>query len=642
MALSSASTPSKKIPFKGASSLRNVNKDLDPVLEIHYNKKCNFVPKKRFRTMRPLNRTAVRFARTANKEGRFHMQTEDNKALSKEGKQQKKRAFRWAPNLNAKFTIGILLLALALAISMISVTYFAYRDANLEKYRRIVGASAQTAASLLDGDQVEQYLKTGKGDAAYFTMHQNLQNLLTYNDLTYIYAYVPHFAERRAEYIFDIGVLEEGQSFEMPEHPEEIDVIYAWEMDESYSLEDDASIPIIQEVIDTRRPNLDLNLAVGEFGALASAYVPLLNSRGEYVAIIGADVAVEQVYEELNQIIGFLTIIVIGIIIVAIMLFSWYVRHNMIRPLQILVDSAHNFVANKYINGTSTEIVHINTRDELQSLAEAFNKMSLDIAQYIQDVTQLTNERERIAAELSVATKIQDSVLPHKFDIAPQPDDFKLYGIMHPAKEVGGDFYDFFMLDDDHLCMVIGDVSGKGVPAALFMMMAKSVIRYNMLRGCSLADAFIEANDSLCENNEEGMFVTVLCALIDIRTGQMQIVDAGHGCPIRVNRQGVIEPIKTKRGFVMGGMESIRYRTVDAQLEPGDMMYFFTDGVSEADNNEKELYGTARIYQSLENHWKGDLKQMLHNIHGDLITFADGAPQADDITMLAIHFKPEE
>ena len=268
--------------------------------------------------------------------------------------------------------------------------------------------------------------------------------------------------------------------------------------------------------------------------------------------------------------------------------------------------------------------------------------MSVDIAQYISDVTSLTNERERIAAELSVATKIQDSVLPHKFDVAPNPGDFRLYGTMNPAKEVGGDFYDFVMLDDDHLCMVIGDVSGKGVPAALFMMMAKSVIRDNMLRGNSLADAFIDANNSLCEGNEEGMFVTVLCALIDLRTGQMQVVDAGHGCPIRINREGAIDEIKPKRGLVMGGMEGIRYRTIEAQLSPGDMMYFYTDGVSEADNPEKELYGKDRIYKSLERHWKGNLENMLTGIHEDLSVFANGAPQADDITMLAIHYKPEE
>lgn len=550
----------------------------------------------------------------------------------------------WPPNLNAKFTIGILLLALALSVSMFSVTYFSYRDASMEKYRRIVGASAQMAASLLDGDKVEQYLETGMGDAEYFDMYQELQDLLTFNDLTYIYAYVPDFEGRKAVYVFDVSVPEEGEAFEIPQNPESVEVTYSWEMDEGYSLEEDASVPIIREVIESRKPNLDLNLAESEFGALASAYVPLLNSRGEYVAVIGADVAVQQVYEELNRITSILAAIVICIILVFSLLFTWYVRRNMIRPLQLLVDGAHNFVNNNYINGSGevSEIVQIHTRDELQHLAEAFNKMSKDIAQYIKDVTSLTNERERVAAELAVATRIQESVLPHKFDIAPKLDDFRLYGTMDPAKEVGGDFYDFFMLDDNRLCMIIGDVSGKGVPAALFMMMAKSIIRDSMMRGNSLADAFIEANNTLVESNEQDMFVTVLCTLIDIRTGEMQIVDAGHGCPIRVNRQGEIDEIKTRRGLVLGAMEGLRYRTVEAQLVPGDMMYFYTDGVSEADNPEKELYGKDRIYHSIQKHWNGNLQQMLSGIRQDLAVFADGAPQADDITMLAIHYKPEE
>ena len=546
--------------------------------------------------------------------------------------------------LNFKFTVGILILAFVLAVSMISVTYFSYRDASLEKYRRIVSASAQTAAAMLDGDKVEKYLETNMGDEDYFVMYKNLQDLIQFNGLTYIYAYVPSFNDRTAEYVFDITIPEEGTVFVAPENPQEVQVTYEWLMDDAYSLEEDASVPIIEEVIRTRQPNLNLNLADSEFGELASAYVPLLNSRGEYVAIIGADIAVEQVYEELHRIIAILTAIVIGIIILVILVFSWYVRRRMISPLQLLVDSAHNFVANNYINGSSesSQIVQINTRDELQRLAEAFNKMSNDIAQYIHDVTSLTNERERIAAELNVATKIQDSVLPHKFDIAPNANYLKMYATMDPAKEVGGDFYDFFMLDDDRLCVLIGDVSGKGVPAALFMMMAKSIIRDNMLRGNSLTDAFIAANNSLCEGNEEGMFVTVLCALLDIHSGKMQLVDAGHGMPIRVSKDGAVEPVQTRRGLVMGAMEGIRYRSVETQFMPGDMLYFYTDGVSEADNLEKELYGTERIHQSLKKHWNGDLQQLLTDIRNDLFAFANGAPQADDITMLAIHYGEEE
>lgn len=244
-------------------------------------------------------------------------------------------------------------------------------------------------------------------------------------------------------------------------------------------------------------------------------------------------------------------------------------------------------------------------------------------------------EKERISAELNVATEIQTSMLPSIFPDFADRAEFEIYATMQPAKEVGGDFYDFFAIDDDHLAVVIADVSGKGVPAALFMVIAKTLIKNHTQAGFTPVEIFTLVNAQLCENNEVGMFVTAFMGVYEISTHHFTGVNAGHNPPLLKKADGSFEYLKLHTGFVLGGMEEIKYQQFEMQLANGDELFLYTDGVTEATNDKDELYGEERLLAILNNNTELNTDKLLSRIKKDIDSFVHGAPQFDDITMVA-------
>lgn len=244
-------------------------------------------------------------------------------------------------------------------------------------------------------------------------------------------------------------------------------------------------------------------------------------------------------------------------------------------------------------------------------------------------------EKQQIASELSVATHIQTSMLPCIFPAFPERTEFDIYATMNPAKEVGGDFYDFFLVDDDHLAVVIADVSGKGVPAALFMVIAKTLIKDHAQQGAQPEEVFTEVNRLLCEANDEGMFVTAWMGVLELSTGHLAYVNAGHNPPL-LRHGGEYEFLRTRSGFILAGMEGIRYRPASLELAPGDAVYLYTDGVTEATNEDKQLYGDQRLCDILNAHADSGPETLLRTVKDDVDAFVGTAPQFDDITMLGL------
>ena len=240
--------------------------------------------------------------------------------------------------------------------------------------------------------------------------------------------------------------------------------------------------------------------------------------------------------------------------------------------------------------------------------------------------------------ELRTATLIQDAMLPNIFPAFPDRPEFDLYATMDTAKEVGGDFYDFFLIDDDHLCMVIADVSGKGVPAALFMMISKVILQSCAMLGQSSAEILNKANEAICSNNETNMFVTVWVGIMEISTGTITAANAGHEYPI-LKRNGKFGMLKKSHGIVIGGIEGAKYKDYTIKLEPGDKLFLYTDGVPEAVNKELEMFGTERILKVLNKHKNATPTEILKIVREEVDRFTDGAEQFDDITMLCIEYK---
>ena len=282
------------------------------------------------------------------------------------------------------------------------------------------------------------------------------------------------------------------------------------------------------------------------------------------------------------------------------------------------------------------------TNDEIEILAESFASLSKKTVDYIEQITEITAEKERIGTELALATRIQADMLPNTYPAFPDRPEFDIYASMDPAKEVGGDFYDFFLVDDDHLCMVMADVSGKGVPAALFMMASRIILASYAKQGMSPAEIMRSTNETICQNNREEMFVTVWLGILEISTGKIRAANAGHEYPVLMQPGGKCELYKDKHGFVLGGMDGVKYKEYEFMLQPGARLFLYTDGVPEATNADNELFGTDRMLDALNEDMQADPQQVLHQVRRAVDAFVGEAEQFDDLTMLCLEYKGKE
>jgi sigma-B regulation protein RsbU (phosphoserine phosphatase) len=325
------------------------------------------------------------------------------------------------------------------------------------------------------------------------------------------------------------------------------------------------------------------------------------------------------------------------VVLVAILLCFFFVKRKIVNPINKIRDASRSMVEN--LENEESMEVSVKTGNEIEELFDSFKEMYGDVRDYINQLSVVTAEKERIGAELDVAAHIQASMLPCIFPAFPERKEIDIYATMDPAKEVGGDFYDFFMVDDRHLAIVMADVSGKGIPAALFMVIGKTLIKDHTTPGRDLGKVFTAVNNLLCEANSEGLFITAFEGVLDLVTGEFNFVNAGHEMPFVCKADGAFEPYKIRPGFVLAGMEGMRYRAGSMILEPGDKIFQYTDGVTEATNIHNELYGMERLEVILNKVKCGTSHEILPAVKADVDEFVGEAPQFDDITMLCLEYK---
>ena len=284
-------------------------------------------------------------------------------------------------------------------------------------------------------------------------------------------------------------------------------------------------------------------------------------------------------------------------------------------------------------DGDLNVTVDVRSNEEFASLSDDINSTVSTLKRYIAEAAA------RIDKELEYAKQIQLSALPVNF---PKGEDYSIYAQMIAAKEVGGDFYDFYKLSDTTVAFLAADVSGKGIPAAMFMMTAKTIIKDLAESGMAVNEIFTKANEKLCENNESGMFVTAWMGILDLTTGKVQFANAGHNPPVLKHADGSFDYLKTRTGFILAGMEGIRYRAGEITLSPGDRLFLYTDGVTEATNTENQLYGEDRLLTFLNANVSAEATELLPALKADIDEFVGEAPQFDDITMLMLDYKPQK
>ena len=526
----------------------------------------------------------------------------------------------WKIRLQPKLLLGLVAMAAILVMILAPSIARLYRTRMEEQYSKLAFGQASVAADLIDGDRVEQYYLTGEKDAYYEEIHRYLLDAKEKMGLKYFYVVVPE--DEVMFYIWDAGVAGEDGVCNLGD----TDAYYGGGnelMHRAFAVDAEQTILITNNE---------------EYGYLASAYVAILNRAGTPVALASVDISMDMIDQQIRQFLGLTLCVVLVVLLLSIFAYYYYVRRILIRPLGTLHHAAIGLVESRMENLSDFK-VDLHTGDELEDLSDSFRYMVSELNEYIRDLSRVTAEKERIGAELDVARHIQASMLPCIFPAFPERHEFDIYASMTPAKEVGGDFYDFFLVDDDHLAIVMADVSGKGVPAALFMMISKTLLKSAAQSGLSPKAVLEKVNNQLCENNDAEMFVTVWLGILEISTGKMKCANAGHEYPAIMRRGGGFQLFKDKHGLVLAGMEGARYREYELELNEGDRLFVYTDGVPEATNADTVLYGTDRMLHALNEAKDRSCCELLASLHRDVDAFVGAADQFDDITMLCIELR---
>ncbi|MDO4538222.1 MAG: PP2C family protein-serine/threonine phosphatase [Coriobacteriales bacterium] len=528
-----------------------------------------------------------------------------------------------------KSIAGIVGMLILFSVIVGVIGYNSVSDSLLEQYADGAFIAGYTAQSSLDGDRIDEYANSGGETQAYKEAWAELDQICNATNSTFVYVIRPDLTDyahitfifstinRESKYsVYDFGYVRETTN---DDYKTKYKKLYDGVSDRELVIRDKGYI---------------------ETDSHITAMVPIKTSDGKTTAILCVQRQMDQLATARQ---GFLNSIAITLVVLALIVSvmqSIYLRKMLIIPIKAISEEAGRF-ARENVLPEKKLTESIRTKDEIGDLAGSIDQMEEQVDDYVRNLTQVTRENERISTELGLAAQIQEGMLPNIFPYLPEREEFDIYAKMDPAKEVGGDFYDFFMLDDDHLCLYIADVSGKGVPAALFMMASKMILGVHARNSMSPAEILEQANDTICESNPEEMFFSIWLGILELSTGKLTAANAGHEYPLLQKPDGTFEVIKDKHGFVIGGIEGMMYMEYEIQMEPGSKVLVYTDGVPEATDANNELYGMERLIDNLNANPEPSLtpKGVLTKVRTQVDTFVQDAEQFDDLTMVCVEYR---
>ncbi len=533
---------------------------------------------------------------------------------------------RLKANVIVKSITGIVLLLVIFSVIVGVIGYRKFTVAMAEQYADGGFRTAWAAVNMLDEDRIDEYMASGGKTEEYLEAWSRLDDLCNATGATFIYMIIPE----RPSYnhiTFLFSTINENSEYEKYDFGYVRDTTnddYRTKYRKLYDKTSDEELVIRDKGVITT-------------GSHITCMVPVISSAGEVEGILCVQRQMDVMYSYrrgfVNDVIITLLILTVFVIIVQ----GLYLYHVFLQPMKIITDEAIRFAAEDVTKG-ETLSEKIRNKDEIGLLAGAIDTMEQEIVNYVGEITHITAEKERISTELDMATKIQMSQLPRLFPPYPERREFDLFASTTPAREVGGDFYDFFLVDSDHLALVIADSAGKGIPAALFMMISRILIKNAMMRGMSPAEALTSVNNELMEGNEDGMFVTVWLALLEISTGNGLAVNAGHEHPVLRRAGGNYELVLYRHFPAVAVMENIRFKEHEFHLEPGDSIFVYTDGVAEATDMRQELFGTDRMLEALNRRPDWGPDDAVVQVFDSITRFVAGAEQFDDITMMGFRY----
>ena len=534
------------------------------------------------------------------------------------------------------FSLGVMGAALTVVISL-----FAYRTTKSyleELYGERVTTNCNAIATMLSAEDVKTIISEGGNQTeAYQEMCALFNTLKEEGSVTYLSLTVPD--EDSVHFYIDACVPDMGDD-PSNQMAYGADVLYtdAVYVEGKSKKQTDQDLQKYYEIYDRFVQNKGLaapTLTDNDYGYNYTGIAVVLDTDGKAIAEVQYILDMTDVKAYLRSFLLKMLGISFAIIAIGVAAFFAFTKKTLTTPITKLARFTQNITDTGVFEHQRIEL---KTGDEIEMLSDSVNYMLEKLEDYIDNLSRITAEKERIGAELDIATRIQASILPCIFPAFPERKEFNIFAAMTPAKEVGGDFYDFFMIDERHLAIVVADVSGKGVPAALFMVIGKTLIKDHSQNGKALGDVFADVNNLLCESNSEDLFITAFEGVLDLVTGEFNYVNAGHEMPFLL-QNGRFEAVRIKPCFVLAGMEDMQYKAGSIMMQPGDKIFQYTDGVTEATNPENELFGMERLSDSLNRVKDKEPKDIITSVKQDIDAFVGNAPQFDDITMLCLDYR---
>ena len=529
-----------------------------------------------------------------------------------------------------KSIIGIVLLLIVFSYVVITIGYNVFTEVLLDQYADGAFRTANIAATYVDSKKIEVYASSHGTTAAYKSTLDKLTSACNSSGATFIYVILPD-TDDYAHITFLFSTMNENSHYTLYDFGyvrETTNDDYKTKYRRLYEGESEEELVIRDKGYIETDPHI-------------TAMIPLKSAEGITKAILCVQMQMENLTEGRRTYVRSVIITLMIAAVLVIIGLELYFQLVLLNPIRRITEEASRF-AEENVSAETKLTDTIKNRDEIGILAESIDQMEDQIHNYVENLTKATAERERISTELNLATRIQDDMLPGTFPAFPNRKEFDIYASMDPAREVGGDFYDYFLVDDDHLCLFIADVSGKGVPAALFMMASMIILANNARIGKSPAEVLRATNESISSRNKEEMFVTVWLGILEISTGRLTAANAGHEYPVLQKANGEFEVFQDKHGLVIGAMEGIRYREYDMLLEPGSKLFLYTDGVPEATDSENRMFGMERMVAALNREPGAGPEKTLKNVRQAVDENVKDAEQFDDLTMLCLKYEGRE
>lgn len=517
-------------------------------------------------------------------------------------------------------SIIILILIVTLVIEMLS--FLVFSRSIIRMYEKDGEQAAKEALTKINANNFDDYLKKEREDE-YIDDYVNLALLGQKEETSRIY--VIQFSDKKikdATYIFDI-------------HSDV--AVKEYEVGDKKSISSGRfrrKLKTLYRGKRTRETYVKRNKKEKK-NSYVTTLVPIKTSDGKIVGILGVQYSIEKLVVSGISFSAWASIISFFIIIFTSVLVYRFFKKNVVSPIINIRDESKRFALENTII-KEKKLEESSKITEIRELAQAIDKMECDTIQYISNLTLITKEKERVGTELKLASAIQRGVLANDL---PNSSEFNISAKMVPAKEIGGDFYDFYMIDDDHLGLTIADVAGKGIPAALFMMITKILLKTRMFTSKTPADVLAMVNNEICKDNKTNMFVTVWLGVLELSTGNLMFANAGHeDIAVYKNKKNFIL-YKEEHGIVLGAFENYKYKNYNIKLNVGDKLFLYTDGVVEAMNKDDSMFGLDQLIESLNKSKNRDVEEILMNVENDVNQFVGGATQFDDLTMLAVEYK---